>query len=87
MTAYARRESLGQKTTSVVSQEWLSGQPQAGAAGAHVLWHAGAHRVGAVTADEPPVLMGDHRPELDARHAIWAAEGQGCVGRQRASCK
>ena len=85
MTAHARRESLGHETTSVVSQEWFSGQPQAGAAGASVLGHAGAHGVGAVTADEPPILISDHRPELDARHAIRAADGQGCVGRHWAS--
>jgi hypothetical protein len=82
MTAHARRESLGQEMTSVVSQEWLSGQPQAGAAGAFVLRDAGTHGVGAVTADEPPILISDHRPELDARHAMWAADGQGCVSRQ-----
>ncbi len=82
MTAHARRESLGHEMTSVVGQERLSGQPQAGAAGALILGHAGANCVGAVTADEPPILICDHRPELDARHAMWAADGQGCVSRQ-----
>jgi hypothetical protein len=68
--------------TSVVSQERLSGQLQAGAAGALILGHAGANSVGAVTADEPPILISDHRPERDARHAMWAADRQGCVSRQ-----
>ena len=66
----------------MVIQEWLSRQPQAGAAGAPVLGHAGTHRVGAVAADETPVLVGDHRTEVDARHAIWAADDQGCVGQR-----
>lgn len=55
-------------------------QLQAGAAGAPVGEHAGAHRVGAVMADKPPVLIGDHRPEVDSCDAIRAADGQGCVG-------
>jgi hypothetical protein len=59
-------------------------QPQAGAAGASVLGHAGTHRVGAVTADEPSILIGDHRPEVGSRHAMGAADGQDCVDRQRA---
>jgi hypothetical protein len=63
----------------VVSQERIPGQPQAGAARAPVLGLAGAQRVGAVAADEPPVLVGDHRPEVDSRHAIRAANGQGCI--------
>jgi hypothetical protein len=79
MTAHTRRESLGQETTSVVSQEWFSGQPQAGAAGAPVLGHAGTHGVGAVATDEPTVLVGDHWPEVDACHAMGAANRQGCV--------
>lgn len=37
----------------MVSQEWLSGQPQTWAADAFVLFDAGTHRVNAVTADEP----------------------------------
>ena len=82
MTAHSRRELLGQKMTSVVSQEWLSGQPQAGAAGALILGHAGAYCVSAITAHEPPILISDHRPEVGTRHAMGAAEGQGCVGRQ-----
>lgn len=72
----------GQEMTSVVSQEWLPQQPQAGSAGAHVLPYAGTQGVGAVAADEPPVLVGDHRTEVDARHAMGAADGQDCVGRQ-----
>src|ERR1035438_5603366 len=50
---------------------------QAGAAGTHVLGHAGAHRVSTITADESPVLVSDHRAEFDARHAIWAADDHG----------
>lgn len=46
---------------------------QTGAAGAPVLRHAGANGVGTVTADEPTVLVGDHRPEFDAYHAMRAA--------------
>lgn len=53
---------------------------QAGAAGAPVFGNSGTHRVGAVAAYEPSVPVGDHRAELDARHAIWASNGQGCVG-------
>ena len=64
----------------MVSQEWLPRQPQAGAAGAPVVGYAGAYRVGAVAADEPPILVSDHRPEIDARHAMGAANDQGCVG-------
>ena len=71
---------------SVVSQEWPPQQPQAGSAGARVLGYAGAQGVGAVAANEPPVLIGDHRHELDARHAMGAADGQDCVGRQWLSC-
>jgi len=54
------------------------------AATAPVVGHAGTHRVGAVAADEPPVLVGDHRSKLDACEAIGAANNQDCVGRQRA---
>ena len=82
MSTHTRWESLGHETTSVVRQEWLSGQPQAGAARAPVLGHAGANRVSAVAADEPPILIGDHRSELNACHAIRAAENQGCVGQR-----
>ena len=64
----------------MLSQEWLSEQPQAQAAGASVHVDAGTRRVGAVTADEPPILISDHRPELDARHAMRAANDQGCIG-------
>ncbi len=59
-------------------------QPQAGAARASVLWHTGTNRVGAVAADEPPILIGDHRPELDSCYAVWAANNQSRVGSQRA---
>ena len=65
--------------TSVVSQEWLPQQAQAGSAGARVLGYTATQGVGAVAANEPPVI-GDHRPELDARHAMGAADGQDCVG-------
>ena len=34
----------------------------------------------AVAADEPPILVCDHRSELDAHHAMRAADDQGCVG-------
>src|SRR5450759_392434 len=67
--------------TSVVGQERLSGQLQAGAAGAFVLHDAGTHRVSTVTTDKLPVLVGNHRPEVDTRHAMGAADGQDCVGR------
>ncbi len=64
-----------------IGRLWQIGmEPQAGAARASVLWHAGTYRVGAVPADEPPVLVGDHRSELNANDAIRAADGQGCVG-------
>jgi hypothetical protein len=65
----------------VVSQERISGQVHAGAANAPVLGHTGTRCVSAVTADEPPVLVGGHRTELDTHPAIWAADGQDCVGR------
>jgi hypothetical protein len=81
MTAHARWESPGQEKASVVSQERVSGYLQAGAACALVFGHAGAHRVGAVTTDEPPILVGDHRPEVDTRYAMGAADGQDCVSR------
>lgn len=64
----------------MVNQERLPRQPQAGSAGARVLGYAGTQSVGAVAADEPSVPIGDHRSEVDARHAIWAADGQDCVG-------
>jgi hypothetical protein len=50
----------------------------------HPVGHAETHHVTAVPADEPPVLVGNHRPIVDARHAIWAADDQDCVGQQRA---
>ena len=49
---------------------------QAPATGAFVLRVAGTHCVGAIAADKPPVLVGDHRSKVDSRHAIWAANGQ-----------
>ena len=39
---------------------FLSRQPQAGAAGAPILGHTGTHRVGAVAADKPSVIVCDH---------------------------
>jgi len=65
----------------MVRQERLSGQPQTGAAGAPVAGCAGPSGVGAITADKPPVLVGDHRPEIRPRHAVGAANGQDCVRR------
>jgi len=59
----------------MVRQERLSGQPQAGAAGAPVIGYAGANRVGAIMTDKPTVFIGDHRPEIRARHAMGAANG------------
>src|SRR5579872_3897721 len=50
--------------------------PQAGAAGAPVLRHAGPNGVGAVTADKSTVLVGDHRSELDSQHAMRTANHQ-----------
>jgi hypothetical protein len=84
MAVRARRGLLGLEMTSVVRYEHLPGLPQAGAASALVLGHAGVDRVGAVTADEPPILIGDHGAEVDSRHAIRAADGQDCVGWHRA---
>jgi hypothetical protein len=66
--------------TPVVSQERFTQQPEARAASALVLGLTGAYRVGAIAADEPPILMGDHRSEVDPRHAIRAADDQDCVG-------
>ena len=64
---------------------WQIGrEPQARAAHTSVLWHAGTNRVGAVTADEPTVFVGDHRSELDAQDAMRATNDQNCVGRQLA---
>ena len=54
--------------------------PQAAAAGAPVLQHTGTNRAGTVTADEPTIFMSNQCPELDTDHAIWAADGQGCIG-------
>ena len=65
----------------MVSEERLSRQPQAGPAVAPEIWHAGADCVGAIVADEPPVLVGDHRSEVDSRVVIRAADGQDRVGR------
>ena len=65
----------------MVSEERLSRQPQAGSAVAFETWHAGADCVGAVATDEPPVLVSDHRSEVDSRVVIRAAEGQDRVGR------
>lgn len=48
-----------------------------------MLKHAGANRMSAVAADEPSVLVGDHRPQLSAYHAMGAADDQDCVGRHR----
>jgi len=36
--------------------------------------------MGAVAADEAPVLIGDHRPVLDADKAMGAADDEGCIG-------
>jgi len=44
-----------------------SPRPYAGPACALILGNSGAYRVGAVTTDESPVLIADHRPELDTR--------------------
>jgi len=55
--------------------------PQAGSAGAPVLGHVRVYGMGAVTADKPPILISDHRPELYAHHAMGAAEDQDGVGR------
>ena len=68
--------SLGQPMTFLIDRGSLSGEPQAGAACAPIIGDAGAHRVGAVTTDEPPVLVGNHRPEVDARHAMGTADDQ-----------
>src|ERR1035437_2056962 len=40
------------------------------ATGTPVLGHAGTYRVGTIAADEPPVLVGDQRSEVYARHAM-----------------
>jgi hypothetical protein len=55
---------------------------KAGSAGAHVLRHVRVHRMGAVTADKPPILISDHRSELYAHQAMGAANDQDGVGRQ-----
>ena len=66
-----------------IGRLWQIGrEPQAGAARASVLWHAGAHGVGAVAADEPPVLVGNHRSELNAHDAIGAADDEDRVGQR-----
>lgn len=44
-----------------------------------VLRHARPHGVSAITADEPPVFVCDHRFIVNARGAVWAANGQGRV--------
>jgi hypothetical protein len=54
----------------------------AGDTGAFVERHAGAHCVGAVQANEPPVLTSDHETEVEARDAIRAPNGQDCVSQQ-----
>jgi transposase-like protein len=71
-----RRGTASQATCSAIIRTECARQSQAPAAGAFVLRGAGTHRVGAVAADEPPVLVGDHRSEVDARHAILAPNGQ-----------
>ena len=49
-----------------IGRLWQIGRkPKAGTAATPVFGHAGAHGVGAVTADEPPVFGGDHRSEVD----------------------
>ena len=48
--------------------------PKAGAAGALVLGNSEPQCVGAIAADEPPVLMGSHRSALDADQTVWAAD-------------
>jgi hypothetical protein len=73
--------SMSQEMTPVGSQERFTQQNEARVASALVLGLAGANRVSADTADEPPILIGDHRAEVDSRHAVRAADGQGCVGR------
>ena len=52
------------------------------AADTFVLRPAGVHRVGAVATNEPAVLVGDHRSELDPNHAVRAANDQFRVGRR-----
>jgi hypothetical protein len=79
---------MSQEMTPVGRQERFTQQHEARVASALVLGLAGANRVGAVTADEPPILVRRHRPKLDSRHAMRAADGQGCVGRSwhRSTC-
>jgi hypothetical protein len=73
------KRTLGRKKHLLA--RFLLLQREAGTAGAPVLRHARSNRVSTVTADEPPVPVGDHRSELDTYHAVWAADGQGRVGR------
>jgi hypothetical protein len=64
---------------------WQIGiEPRAGTAATPVFGRAGTYRVGAVATDEPTVLVGDHRSELNAHDAMRAADDQDCVGRQLA---
>ncbi len=74
MTVRARRASLRLEMNSVVRYEHLPRLPQAGVASALVLRFARGPTVWAQsTAVEPPILMDDHRLEVDPRHAIRAA--------------
>jgi hypothetical protein len=68
-----------------IGRLWQIGrEPHALAARALVFRHARSNRVSTVTAYEPTVLVGDHRPEFDAQDAIGAADNQDRVGWQLA---
>ena len=47
---------------------------QAHTTGASVLRNSRAYRMGAVTADEPTILISDHGPARDTDEGIWAAD-------------
>jgi hypothetical protein len=56
---------------------WQIGiEPRAGTAATPVFGRAGTYRMGAVATDEPTVFVSDHRSELDACHAMRAADDQ-----------
>jgi hypothetical protein len=64
----------------VVRQGRIAGHLQTGAAGTFVIRDAETHRVSTVVTNKPPVLVGDHRAEIDSLDAMRAADSQDCVG-------
>jgi hypothetical protein len=63
----------GSDARSDSSRRHLPAPSQTHTTGASILRNLRSYRMGAVTADEPPILMSDHGRALDTDQRIWAA--------------